>query len=195
MRYSEITQPLNEGAIKDVLVKIKNILSKTKSVIAPLAKYNFNKFVSNNKPTVQEVSDRLLKQILAGQQLTVDDVKAALKPIAMNAAATQKLGESVELTEDIASIAGKMFSQLGGIFLSFMAILQSDFVIQNYKNMKTSPSMANDLMMKGSSLCLFYILIGITMTIALSVYYHQRGKERDADEDESLARRGLTKHY
>ena len=195
MRYSEIAQPLNEGAIKDILVKIKNLLSKVKSVIAPLAKYNFKKFCSANRPTIQEVSDRLMKQILAGNQITIDDVQAAVQPIAANAAATQKLGESIELTEDEASIVGKMFSQLAGVFLSFIAILQSDFVIQNYKNMQSSPSAANDLMMKCSSYCLCYILIGITMTIALSIYYHQRGKERDAAEDRELAKQGLTKRY
>jgi hypothetical protein len=196
MRYSDIANPqLNEGAVKDILVKIKNLLGKIKSIMAPLSKFNFKKFSSIYQSQIKPIADNIMQELLSGSQMSFDDVVAKLQPIAAKASTDKILGEGVELTEDVESIVSKMFAQLATVFLSFMAIIQSDYVLKNFNAANAAPSKMNDMMLNGSAFCLLYILTGIAMSIALTMHFKKQGKERDDNEDAALAKKGLTKHY
>jgi F0F1-type ATP synthase membrane subunit c/vacuolar-type H+-ATPase subunit K len=179
MLLNEIRQPLNEG----IASKFIELTKKVKSTISTLSKYKYKEYVALNKNKINEISKEILDQLVSGKKMTSDQLIATLTKAVKGDKKLQTISESLEhsdelLTEDFQGFIARVLTDLAAIFMAFMAILQGNGVRAAMQKAAESPSVANDIMVKGVTGCLVIIVTGLLAAIALRLVFGMKEKER-----------------
>lgn len=168
---------LNEGVIS----KINDFRNKVKAITNTLAKYKYREYLSKNKKALDEITQSLFKEIVAGKKLSQEDFQARLSKAIkgdqqLNAVS---ISESIQLKEDLGDFIGKTLATLGALFTGFLSVLQGHGVLALIQKAAENPSTTNKLMVDGCTACLLVMVTTCIMCLVLRSHIGSNQKRRE----------------